>query len=81
MTELTIPEHAIDLAWRAFGAHEDDYVAALTDAISAAAPTIVAAELRRLADDLYTTERWPLSKVGTLHLRANEIDPPGDKTR
>lgn len=50
MSGLNIPDKAMDVAWRAFAAHEDDYVAALADAITAATPLIVATELRRIAE-------------------------------
>lgn len=71
MSTVDIPEEAMDVAWRAFAAHEDDYVAALADAITAAAPLIVAAELRRFAG------AFPLGFALVLTRRANELDPPG----
>lgn len=85
-TRLDIPEEVLDVAWRAFGAHEDDYVAALADAITAAAPLIVAAELRRFIGVMEVPIRWGgFSRavpglevaVGAFRQRADELDPPG----
>lgn len=47
-----IPDRIWAVAWRTFAGHEDDHVEGLADAITAAAPLIVAAELRRRADEL-----------------------------
>jgi hypothetical protein len=84
VTAVDIPDQAMDVAWRTFSeslSQADshlDYVEALADAITAAAPLIVATELRRLADELYEgPQRWPWSKAGLLRDRANELTPPG----
>lgn len=79
MSHLDIPDHAMDAAWRTFAdvyvKNDHDLCAALADAITAAAPLIAAAELRRLA----TTTLRTSEDVSCLDLlrRADELDPPG----
>jgi hypothetical protein len=85
MAELEIPEAAKDAAVSALAAVMADKRTGGTEhaavcVASAAAPIIVAAELRRLADELYDgPQRWPASKVQLLRDRADELDASGDE--
>jgi hypothetical protein len=80
---VDIPEEAMDVAWRAFSeslSQADshlDYVAALADAITVAAPLIVAAELRRMADEVEAAETDSMWGRRELRYRADELDPTG----
>jgi hypothetical protein len=92
VSTVDIPGQAMDVAWRTFseslaeaGSHLD-YVEALADAITAAAPLIVATELRRQADiqqeivGSYTTQafrRVAVTAVHRLRDRADKLDPSG----
>lgn len=79
--ELEIPERACDAAVSALAAVMADKRAgqveyAAVGVVRAAAPIIVAAELRRLAvrtNDL-SAQIW-------LRQRADELDPPGDESQ
>lgn len=73
---LDIPEEIMDVAWRTFNAtlDESDSCNAVVDAITAAAPLIVAAELRKLAEECLSTQPWSL--LTKLCERADELDPP-----
>lgn len=84
MSELEIPERAREAACDAYDAAlEEDaqsdgldpWAHAEVAAVRAAAPIIVAAELRRLAD-----QPWTLAELDdrVLRQRADELDPPGD---
>lgn len=68
MSGLEIPNRAWDAATEA-----QEIGGSATDAIQVVAPIIVAAELRRLAN-----ENDPVARVARVWLseRANEIDPP-----
>ena len=83
MADLEIPDRAVEVAWReyALGTFDVDQIdeSHIAATMKAAAPIIVAAELRRLAAELYDgPQRWPASKVGLLRDRADQLDPPGD---
>lgn len=80
MSDLQIPERAVDaaLAVNVTGFRPDS---AQLFRLEAAAPIIMAAELRRLADEFYDgPQRWPASKVALLRDRAAELDPEGNTT-
>jgi len=68
-----VPAAALAAAWDAFVAAEDrddDYAAALRAAVSAAAPLIVAAELRCLAEQIEGDARG----YEVLRERASELE-------
>ena len=68
-----VPAAALAAAWDAFVVAEDwddDYAAALRAAVSAAAPLIVAAELRRLAERIEGDARG----YEVLRERADELE-------
>lgn len=95
MSEIEIPKAAFLVAWDVFepateGDRGRDYSATVEDAVRAAAPLIVAAELRRLADELDVrreemrteddrTVRSSGLGEGTRRIRerAAELDPQG----
>jgi hypothetical protein len=90
LSTVDIPDQAWDVAWRTFSeslAEADshlDYVEALADAITAAAPLIAATELRRIVDLFVSESRTPMDLrqlvtyvVSLLQRRADELDPPG----
>ncbi len=69
-----VPGAAMAAAWEAFVAAEDrdeDYARVLRAAVTAAAPLIVAAELRRLAERIAGDPRGH----EVLRDRASELDP------
>jgi hypothetical protein len=85
MSRLDITEAAMNVAWREF-TDSVDHVAALADAITAAAPLIVASELRRLADEfqaLRDGDDHPIRSFGLssaihrIRVRAFNLDQPG----
>lgn len=71
---LDVPPEAMAVAWRAFIAHDDQAIA-LADAITAAAPIIVATELRRLVEKF----GWEADNQ-VLDQRADDLDPPRSVT-
>jgi len=71
LAELEIPDAAVAAGTDQFGD-----IGTVRYILVAAAPIIVAAELRRLAVELYDgPQRWPASKVALLRNRADELDP------
>jgi hypothetical protein len=93
MSNFDIPDQAMDVAWRVFSrsydTNDQELCTALADAITAAAPLIVATELRRQAESAdarasdasyESTEEVTealLNEARHLRARANELDPPG----
>lgn len=75
MSDLVIPDAAVRAAWEA---HRDGLVA-VQDMLAAAAPAIVAAELRRLASRLEAAFiEGPIDRESAayhLRTRADKLDP------
>lgn len=79
MSNLTIPDSALVAAIKADReADSADGPQVCEEIVRAAAPLVVAAELRRIARDLDPSETGILREVADeLVARANELDPAG----
>jgi hypothetical protein len=77
MSELEIPERAYEAGEAAIRVYvpNTDALNVVSDAINAAAPIIVAAELRQIARS-FTDTGVPRLVKDLLNRRADELDPP-----
>ena len=75
MEPTLVPQAAFDAADLVYGVDSDDDAERLENALKAAAPAIVAAELRRLAVADESIEHLTESAIRHLLARANELCP------
>lgn len=92
VSTVDIPEHVTAVAWRAFDAthtQTGDLPTALADALTAAAPLLIATVRRQMAGELLKrveNGEWSQSDetirilVTYLAVRANRLDPKGDES-